>query len=67
MTFSTHKVWLMFDPRSTLVALAAFLVVLALLIHFLCLGHDRFNWLEGNPAATKAEAAAVTMPVNPVA
>ena len=44
------KVWLLFDPRRTLVALATFLFVLALLIHFILLSTDRFNWLEG-PAA----------------
>jgi light-harvesting complex 1 alpha chain len=30
-----------------LVALAGFLFVLALLIHFILLSTDRFNWLEG--------------------
>ena len=41
------KVWLLFDPRRTLIALFAFLFVLALLIHFILLSTDRFNWLEG--------------------
>jgi light-harvesting complex 1 alpha chain len=45
-----HKVWLLFDPRRALVALSAFLFVLALIIHFICLSSDRFNWLEGKPA-----------------
>ena len=49
-----HKVWLLFDPRRTLVALATFLFVLAILIHFILLSTDRFNWLEG-PAVKKAE------------
>ena len=31
----------------TLVALFTFLFVLALLIHFILLSTDRFNWLEG--------------------
>jgi light-harvesting complex 1 alpha chain len=30
-----------------LVALSIFLFVLALLIHFILLSTDRFNWLEG--------------------
>ena len=42
-----HKVWLLFDPRRTLVALFTFLFILALLIHFILLSTDRFNWLEG--------------------
>jgi light-harvesting complex 1 alpha chain len=41
------RVWLLFDPRRVLVALSIFLFVLAILIHFILLGTDRFNWLEG--------------------
>ena len=55
------RMWLMFDPRRTLVALAAFLFGLALLIHFILLSTDRFNWLEG-PRATRAKAAEVITP-----
>ena len=43
-----YKIWLLFDPRRVLVALAGFLVVLALIIHFITLSSDRFNWLEGH-------------------
>ncbi len=42
-----YRVWLIFDPRRALVALFIFLFVLALLIHFILLSTDRFNWLEG--------------------
>ncbi|MEL7028606.1 MAG: light-harvesting antenna LH1, alpha subunit [Pseudomonadota bacterium] len=45
------KVWLLFDPRRALVLLAIFLFTLAVLIHFIVLSTDRFNWIEG-PAAT---------------
>lgn len=45
------RIWQIFDPRRTLVALFTFLFVLALLIHFILLSTDRFNWLEG-PRAT---------------
>jgi light-harvesting complex 1 alpha chain len=38
---------LIFDPRRVLVALGVFLLVLALLIHFILLSTDRFNWLDG--------------------
>ena len=48
------RVWLLFDPRRALVALFTFLFVLALLIHFILLSTDRFNWLEG---AKDAKAA----------
>ena len=47
-----YKVWLLFDPRRALVALFAFLFVLALIIHFILLSTDRFNWLEGKPVKT---------------
>jgi light-harvesting complex 1 alpha chain len=47
-----YKVWLLFDPRRALVALSAFLFVLALIIHFICLSSDRFNWLEGHAVKT---------------
>ena len=39
------KIWLLFDPRRTLIALFTFLFGLALLIHFILLSTDRFNWL----------------------
>ncbi len=41
------RIWLLFDPRRVLVALSVFLFVLALLIHFILLSTNRFNWLEG--------------------
>lgn len=41
------RIWLLFDPRRTLIALFTFLFGLALLIHFILLSTDRFNWLEG--------------------
>lgn len=58
------RLWLLFDPRRTLVALFTFLFALALLIHFILLSTDRFNWLEGPrnakpaPAMKKSEAPA---------
>ena len=48
------RMWLLFDPRRTLVAMAAFLFVLALVIHFILLSTDRFNWLEGGEAKKAA-------------
>jgi light-harvesting complex 1 alpha chain len=41
------RMWLLFDPRRTLIALFTFLFGLALLIHFILLSTDRFNWLDG--------------------
>ena len=55
------RIWLIFDPRRVLVGLATFLLVLALLIHFILLSTDRFNWLEG-PRATKTGQIEMTQP-----
>ena len=54
------RVWLLFDPRRTLIALFTFLVGLALLIHFILLSTDRFNWLEGARAKQAAAAGQVS-------
>ena len=55
-------IWMLFDPRRTLVALFTFLFALALVIHFILLSTDRFNWLEGNPAKGKAAGQMSSMP-----
>jgi light-harvesting complex 1 alpha chain len=56
--------WLLFDPRRVLVALFTFLFVLALLIHFILLSTDRFNWLEGphHGAAAASQMAPLPAP-----
>ena len=41
------RVWLLFDPRRALVGLAVFLFTLAIVIHFILLSTNRFNWIEG--------------------
>jgi light-harvesting complex 1 alpha chain len=45
---------MLFDPRRALVALFIFLFVLALVIHFILLSTDRFNWLKGPHTGTAA-------------
>jgi len=53
------RVWLLFDPRRTLIALFTFLFVLAIVIHFILLSTSRFNWLEGpSPAGAATSSAA---------
>ncbi|XBQ16981.1 MAG: light-harvesting antenna LH1, alpha subunit [Oceanicaulis sp.] len=52
------KIWLLFDPRRVLIALFAFLFTLALLIHFILLSSDRYNWIDG---AAGGGSAAITM------
>ena len=56
------RLWLLFDPRRILVALGTFLFGLAILIHFILLSTDKFNWLDG---AKKVKAAAVQMETLP--
>ena len=50
------------DPRRALVALFTFLFVLALLIHFILLSTDRFNWING-PQKNRGVAAGATAPM----
>jgi light-harvesting complex 1 alpha chain len=57
------RLWLLFDPRRVLVALSIFLFVLALLIHFILLSTDRFNWLDGpHRGAVAAQMAPLPAP-----
>jgi light-harvesting complex 1 alpha chain len=53
------RVWLLFDPRRALVALFTFLFVLALVIHFILLSTDRFNWLDGPHKARAGQASSM--------
>ena len=58
------RIWMIFDPRRALVALFIFLFVLALLIHFILLSTDKFNWLDGprHAAVSTTTAAPAAMP-----
>jgi len=49
-----HKIWMLFDPRQALVGMGVFLFTLAILIHFILLSTNRFNWIEGPGAAPVA-------------
>lgn len=59
------RIWLLFDPRRALVGLAVFLFVLAIVIHFILLSTDRFNWLDGPAAAAVSDAASVVEMIEP--
>jgi light-harvesting complex 1 alpha chain len=41
-----YKIWLVFDPRRVFVAQGIFLFLLAVLIHFVLLSTERYNWFE---------------------
>jgi light-harvesting complex 1 alpha chain len=56
------RIWTLFDPRRTLIALFTFLFALALVIHFILLSTDRFNWLEGPSKARPAAVQNSAMP-----
>lgn len=56
------RIWLLFDPRRVLVALATFLFALAILIHFILLSTNRFNWLDGPVKAHAAVSQAAPVP-----
>ncbi len=56
------RMWLLFDPRRTLVALATFLFALAIIIHFILLSTSRFNWIEG-PRAAAVKTSAIEAPL----
>jgi light-harvesting complex 1 alpha chain len=54
------RLWLLFDPRRALIGLFTFLFGLAVLIHFILLSTDRFNWLDGGKAAKAAAVQSAT-------
>jgi light-harvesting complex 1 alpha chain len=58
------RMWQSFDGQRILTALAIFLFVLAILIHFILLSTTRYNWLEApaTAAAPAVAAAAATTP-----
>jgi light-harvesting complex 1 alpha chain len=55
------RLWQLFDPRRTLIALFTFLFALALLIHFILLSSEKYNWIDGSKGAR-----AKTMQMAPV-
>lgn len=57
-----YRIWFLFDPRRVLVALAVFLFSLAIIIHFILLSTDRFNWIEGPRSARRAAEVTIIAP-----
>jgi len=51
------RMWQLFDPRQALVGLATFLFGLAIVIHFILLSTDRYNWLERPHGAASQQSA----------
>ncbi len=59
-----YRIWLIFDPRRTLIALFAFLGILAFTIHFILLSTDKYNWINGG-GGTSVSAAVDMSPLPP--
>ncbi|MFK7964575.1 MAG: light-harvesting antenna LH1, alpha subunit [Burkholderiaceae bacterium] len=49
------RIWLLFDPRRVLTAMAVFLFSLAVLIHFILISTDKYNWIDGPMSKPVAE------------
>ena len=56
------RLWQLFDPRQVLIGLFTFLFALALVIHFVLLSTDRFNWLDGPKGARSASMQRSALP-----
>ncbi len=58
------RIWRLFDPLRALAAQAVFLFGVAVMIHFILLSTERFNWLDGKTTAeiNAAKPAAVASP-----
>ena len=50
-----HRIWMVFDPRRTLIALSAFLFTLALTIHGILLSTARYDWLGAARSTASAK------------
>ncbi|TPW29596.1 light-harvesting antenna LH1, alpha subunit [Pararhizobium mangrovi] len=62
------RVWMLFDPRRALIGLFTFLLVLALLIHFILLSTGRYNWIENpQPVANQQQSQKQSMAMPPIA
>ena len=54
-----HRIWLMYDPRRVMVAVAGFVGALAFVIHFILLSSQRYSWIEnGTLSAEQAPVGA---------
>lgn len=55
------RVWQLFDVRQVMIGLGAFLFGLAVMIHFVLLSTDKYNWLDG-ARSTKSSTAVPALP-----
>ncbi len=57
------RIWLLFDPRRALIAVLAFAFLMVMLMHFIMLSTERFNFLGGS---TATDTAAISAPIETV-
>lgn len=55
------RIWQLFDPRRALIALAVFLFTLAILIHFILLSTDDYNWIKAQSSVVTPVETAQTL------
>ena len=60
-----YRIWLIFDPRRTLIALFVFLAVLAFAIHFILLSTPKWNWISGDAGSSISMSSAELSPLPP--
>ena len=56
-----YRIWMLFDPRRALIGLFTFLFVLALVIHFIVLSTERFNWLSNPRSASIQQTSSLPL------
>ncbi|MEM9617862.1 MAG: light-harvesting antenna LH1, alpha subunit [Pseudomonadota bacterium] len=57
------RIWLIFDPRRALIGILTFAFLVVMLMHFIMLSTERFNFLGGS---TASDSAAISTPVSNV-
>ncbi len=57
-----YRVWQIFDPRRTLIALFAFLGILAFTIHFILLSTPDWNWISGGASVSANSGEMAPLP-----
>jgi len=57
-----YRIWQLFDPRRSLVALFAFLTALGFLIHFVVLMSPDTNWLPSKAIEAPASSMSAMPP-----
>ena len=60
------RIWRLFDPVRTMVALAVFLFGVAVMIHLILLSTGTFNWMDGPNARARLAMKTAAVEVAPM-